>query len=133
MATITRFEDIDAWQKARELTAAIYRESRTGAFAKDFGLRDQICRAVVSVMSNIAEGFDRDGNREFMNFLSIAKGSAAEVTSQLYIAKDIGYIDEERFDELYKLAKEVGSLIGGFMKYLGNSKMAGNKFKHSKK
>jgi four helix bundle protein len=122
MSTIECFEDISAWRKARELTVAVYSVSNRGIFAKDFGLRDQIRRAVVSIMSNIAEGFDRDGNRKFMNFLSIAKGSVAEVKSQLYVARDVGYIDEKSFEELYNHAHEVGALIGGFMKYLQKQK-----------
>ncbi|HEX6729001.1 MAG TPA: four helix bundle protein [Pyrinomonadaceae bacterium] len=79
MATFKKFEDIECWKKARELTKRVYRASRKGLFARDFGLRDQICRASVSIMSNIAEGFDRNGTKEFIQFLSTAKGSAAEV------------------------------------------------------
>jgi S23 ribosomal protein. len=90
MGTIQKFEDIDAWQKARALTREVYAVTADGAFAKDFGLRDQIRRAAVSVMSNIAEGFDRGGVREFIQFLFIAKGSAAEVQAQLYVALDAG-------------------------------------------
>ena len=82
MATIKRFEDIEAWKKARELTREVYRHSKVGPFSKDFGLRDQIRRAAVSVMSNIAEGFERGGNKEFMQFLAIAKGSVGEIESQ---------------------------------------------------
>ena len=90
MATIEQFEDITAWQKARALTSAIYTDSRTGSLAKDFALRDQLRRATVSIMSNIAEGFERDGNREFVQFLATAKGSCGEVRSQLYTALDQG-------------------------------------------
>ena len=88
MATFHRFEDIDAWQKARELTRAVYAASRSGSFSKDFALRDQIRRASISVMSNIAEGFERGGNKEFRQFLSTAKGSAGEVRAQRYVALD---------------------------------------------
>jgi len=110
---IERFEDLIAWQKARELTKQIYDVTRTGQFSKDFGLKDQIRRASVSVMSNIAEGFDRGGRTEFHRFLVIAKGSCAEVRSQLYIARDIGYIDKKYFDELYSLISETSRIIGG--------------------
>ncbi|MEA2084022.1 MAG: four helix bundle protein [Thermodesulfobacteriota bacterium] len=89
MAKIGKFEDIEAWKKARELTKEIYVISNEGPFARDFGLRDQVRRAAVSVMSNIAEGFDRGGNRELIQFLYIAKGSAAEVQAQLYVALDV--------------------------------------------
>lgn len=118
MGTIQKFEDIDAWQKARVLTREVYAVTADGAFAKDFGLRDQIRRAAVSVMSNIAEGFDRGGVREFIQFLFIAKGSAAEVQAQLYVALDIGYLKQEQFKGLYDLAGDTGRLIGGFIRYL---------------
>ncbi|HDR47060.1 MAG TPA: four helix bundle protein, partial [Geoalkalibacter subterraneus] len=117
MSAFQRFEDIEAWQKARELTKAIYTLSNDGQFARDFGLRDQIRRASVSVMSNIAEGFDRGGIREFIQFLFIAKGSAAEVQAQLYVALDAGYIKQEQFKGLYDLAGDTGRLIGGFIRY----------------
>jgi len=119
MARIERFEDIDAWKKARELAKAIYALSAEGAFSRDFGLRDQIRRAAVSVMSNIAEGFERGGDIEFRRFLAIVKGSASEVKAQLYVALDAGLIDQAQFDEIYRLATETGNLIGGFMRYLG--------------
>ncbi|MGK9452521.1 four helix bundle protein [Acidithiobacillus caldus] len=118
MAKIENFEDIEAWKKARELAKAIYLLSADGAFSRDFGLRDQIRRAAVSVLSNIAEGFERGGDVEFHRFLAIAKGSAGEVKAQLYIALDVGLINKEQFDELCGLATETASLIGGFMKYL---------------
>ncbi len=88
MSKIYRFEDLEAWKIARELTKEVYRTSKNDLFIRDYGLPDQICRASVSVMSNIAEGFERDGNKEFVNFLSIAKGSSGEVRSQLYVALD---------------------------------------------
>ena len=113
MAKIERFEDLIAWQKARELTRRIYLHTGVGAFAKDFGLRDQIRRASVSVMSNIAEGFERGGRPEFHQFLVIAKGSCAEVRSQLYIAKDVGYLTEKDFNTLMDLSIEASRIIGG--------------------
>ena len=127
MGTIQKFEDIDAWQKARALTREVYAVTADGAFAKDFGLRDQIRRAAVSVMSNIAEGFDRGGVREFIQFLFIAKGSAAEVQAQLYVALDAGYITQEQFKGLYDLAGNTGRLIGGFIRYLKSREQAGGK------
>ena len=106
MATFKKFEEIECWKRARELTRRIYEATNRTAFAKDFGLKDQIRRASVSVMSNIAEGYDRSGTAEFVHFLATAKGSAAEVSSQLYVALDQGYIQEEEFIELNSLASE---------------------------
>ncbi len=113
MSKIERFEELIAWQKARELTAAIYRMSRQGSFAKDFGLSGQIQRAAVSTMSNIAEGFERGRPGEFHQFLSIAKGSCGEVRSQLYVALDVGYLNQRNFSQLLGKAEEVGRIIGG--------------------
>jgi four helix bundle protein len=115
---ITKFEDIEAWQLARELTRAIYAASANGAFAKDFGLKDQIRRAAGSVMHNIAEGFDAGSNPEFGRFLHYAQRSATEVLSQLYVALDQGYITPERFAELQQMAKKARATCGGFIKYL---------------
>ena len=98
---IVKFEDVDAWKLARELTKEIYRLTSQGLFAKDWGLKDQIQRAVVSIGSNIAEGHGRRGNREMVKFLWIAKGSASEVQSQLYVALDMKYITQDQFDKLY--------------------------------
>jgi len=111
--TIQRFEDLIAWQKARELNREIYLLTNTGAFAKDFGLRDQIRRASVSISSNIAEGFDRSSRAEFHRFVVIAKASCAEVQSQLYLALDIGYLDHKEFEVLMAQAKEVAKILGG--------------------
>ena len=105
-----KFEDLVAWQKARELTNEVYRITRTGNFAKDYGLCDQVRRSAVSIMSNIAEGFDRASRAEFHQFLVVAKGSAAEVRSQLYVAHDIGYIDKETFTRLKVLADETSKI-----------------------
>lgn len=128
MSKINTFEDIQAWQKARELTRAIYKVSSADSFNKDFGLKDQIRRASVSVLSNIAEGFERNGSKEFLHFLSIAKGSAGEVRAQLYIAFDLEYISKTEFDDLSKLATDTSKMIGGFMTYLKNSDLKGAKF-----
>lgn len=113
MSKIERFEDLIAWQKARELTKMIYCVSREGAFSRDFGLSNQIQRAAVSVMSNIAEGFERGGRNEFHQFLSTAKASCAELRSQLYVALDNGYINRASFDDLMRPAEEVGRIVGG--------------------
>ena len=129
MAAIERFEDIDAWKKARELTQAVYLISGSGQFAKDFGLRDQIQRAAVSVMSNIAEGFERGGTKEFYQFLSIAKGSTGEIESQLYVALDQRYIGQDQFDTIQALTNAVKKLIAGFMNYLRQTDIKGLKYK----
>lgn len=118
MAKIVRFEDIQAWQKARGLVREIYSVSNSGLFSKDFGLRDQIRRAAVSIMLNIAEGFARKTNREFCQFLVVAHGSAAEVQAALYVALDLGYITAEQFERLYCTAEETSKMIMGFSSYL---------------
>ena len=110
MATFKTFEEIQAWQKARQLTRLIYETTMEGRLAKDYGLRDQIQRASVSIMANIAEGFGRHSDKEFANFLNIAHGSAAEVQSHLYIALDLKYIDQNTFSELYKLLDEISRM-----------------------
>ena len=113
MAKVERFEDLIAWQRARELTRDIYRVTQCGAFSRDFGLKHQIQRSSVSILSNIAEGFERGKRTEFHQFLSIAKASCAEVRSQLYVALDIGYIDADTFRRLLSLAEEVSRILGG--------------------
>lgn len=110
---VERFEDLIAWQKSRELANMIYQLTTDGNFARDFGFRDQIRRAAVSVMSNIAEGFERGSRADFHRFLVIAKASCGEVRSQLYLAKDIGYMDESSFNQAMALADEVSRIIGG--------------------
>lgn len=118
MGKIDRFEDIQAWQKARELVKDIYSLSNSGLFARDFGLRDQIRRAAVSIMLNIAEGFARKSSREFCQFLVIAHGSAAEVQAALYVALDQNYVTKEDFDKLYGVTEETSKMIKGFSNYL---------------
>ena len=113
MSKIKKFEDLIAWQKARELTKEIYTITRQGDFAKDYGLAGQMQRAAVSIMSNVAEGFERGGRGEFPQFLSIAKASCAELRSQLYVALDIGYLGQNRFTKLLEQAEEVGRIVGG--------------------
>ena len=129
MATFKKFEEIECWNRARELTRRIYEVTNRTAFARDFGLKDQIRRASVSVMSNIAEGYDRSGTAEFVHFLATAKGSAAEVSSQLYVALDQGYIQENEFIEINSLASETGKMVAGLMRYLRASGFKGTKFK----
>ena len=118
MATVERFEDIKAWQAARALVSAVYRVSGRGKFEKDFGLRDQIQRASVSVMANIAEGFERGSDKEFHRCLYIAKGSAGEVRSHLFVALDLGYVTSDEFDNLRAKAEDVAKTISGFITYL---------------
>ena len=120
MASIRRFEEIQGWQKARELVRVIYKVSAEGKFSKDFGLRDQICRASVSIMSNIAEGFGRKSSKDFAHFLDLSRGSVFEVQSLLYVAMDAEYLNREDFQRLYSLADETISLIAGFTSYLRN-------------
>lgn len=110
---VQQFEDLIVWQKSKQLSLAIYEATSKGRFAKDFGLRDQIQRAAVSVMSNIAEGFERYNNKEFNRFLAISRGSVAEVRSQLYLAKELHYVTEDDFKLLHDLCIEIGRLIGG--------------------
>ena len=118
MSRIECFEDIKAWQRARVLVKEVYSTSNSGFFAKDFGLRDQIRRAAVSIMLNIAEGFARKTNKEFIQFLVIAHGSAAEVQAALYVALDQEYLTETEFKTLYCLANETSKMILGFVNYL---------------
>jgi four helix bundle protein len=115
MSTFQTFTEMEAWQKARDLTTRVYAVSKRGAFAKDVELRGQIRKASISVMSNIAEGFDRNGTAEFVQFLAIAKGSVAEVASQLYVANDQSYVTREKFDDLMALAMETGRKIGALI------------------
>ena len=129
MATIKRFEEIKAWQEARELAKLVYGCTRKVVMSKDFGLKDQLQRAAVSVGSNIAEGFARNGNKEFSKFLWIAKGSAAEVQSQLYTAKDLNYISEDDFKLVYQKAESCIVLIYRFIKALRSSPLEGERYK----
>jgi four helix bundle protein len=124
MPLIKRFEDIIAWQEARKLTKQIYALTQTGVFARDFGLRDQLRRACVSVVTNIAEGFDCDSQIEFAHYLGIARRSAVEVQSLLYTALDAGYINEEIFQEHYDHAGKTKALIGGLKHSIQKKKSA---------
>jgi four helix bundle protein len=129
MTTFKKFEEIAVWQKSRELTKLIYEATKRENFARDYALRDQIRRASVSIMSNIAEGFERSGTAEFGQFLATAKGSAGEFRSQLYIALDQNYLEHDLFEKLGSLATEVSRMISGLMRYLRQSGIKGTKFK----
>jgi four helix bundle protein len=129
MGTIERFEDIDAWKKARELTKAIYEITAQGKIASDFSLKDQLRRASVSIMANIAEGFERGGNKEFRQFLATAKGSVGELKSLLYAALDIGLVSSEQFQMIAGLAGDTSRLLAGFLRYLKDTDKKGSKFK----
>jgi four helix bundle protein len=115
---IRRFEDIEGWQSARELTRQVYAVAHSGEFSRDFGLRDQITRAAGSTMHNIAEGFDGGSNPEFIKYLRYSQRSCSEVQSQLYVALDQGYLSQEEFDAIYTQAERTHAKVGGFIRYL---------------
>ena len=118
MAKIERFEDIEAWKVAREISQQVYSITYSGDFAKDFGLRDQVQRSTVSIMANIAEGFDSGSSREFVRFLGYALRSATELQSHLYVALDQDYLSEQEFDTLFASITKCKNLISGFARYL---------------
>ena len=128
MARIEKFEDNEAWKSAREVTRLVYEISSNEKFARDFASVNQIRRAAISILSNIAEGFERSGNKEFLHFLAAAKGSCGEVRAQLYVAFDQKDIDETKFREMAEKLSETSRLIAGFMKYLQQPEMRGSKF-----
>jgi four helix bundle protein len=118
MTTAKRFEDLEVWQKAKELTNLIYRLSSAGAFSRDFGLRDQMRRASVSIMSNIAEGFESQTQALFIQYLGHAKGSAGELRAQLYIALEQSYMTKDEFDSAFVLAEVCSKQLARFIQYL---------------
>lgn len=129
MATFQKFEEIEAWQLAREISKEVYRLSATGLFARDFELKGQIRASSGSMMDNIAEGFDRGSKHEFVQFLTIGKGSAGELKSQLYRALDNQFISQIDFDELYEKADKYTKMTAGLISYLNKSDIKGLKFK----
>jgi four helix bundle protein len=129
MATINKFEDIESWQLARELSKGIYNSTCLGPFTKDFELKNQINASSGSVMDNIAEGYGRGGKNEFINFLGIASGSLNETKSQLYRALDRNYISSGDFERLYTLAEQTGNKLGRFITYLNSTEHKGARFK----
>ena len=128
MATVKRFYDLEVWKKARSLNSEIYKITLDEKLKKDFVLVDQIRRASISIMANIAEGFGRQGNKEFINFLSIAQASATELQSHLYIMSDVSYITREKFDEIFFITEEVHRMINKLVNYLKDSELKGIKY-----
>ena len=129
---VRNFEDLNVWKQARQLTQEVYRLTKTEQFLKDFGLRDQIRREAISVMSNIAEGFERGGNQEFVQFLYVAKASCGEVRSQLYVALDQGYTTANDSEKLLQLFMRLSGMLSNLISYLRKSEMKGEKFIRSK-
>jgi len=129
MATFRRFEDIEAWQRARDLTSAVYEAAEQARFARDLRFAGQITSAAVSVMSNIAEGFERDNRKDFLQFLYIAKGSAGEVRSQLYVALDRKYITQAQFESLYGAVLLTSRLVAALIAYLQHTRITGGRHK----
>lgn len=129
MSSIQKFEDIEAWKLARVLANRVYDVTSNATFSRDYGLRDQIRRASISIVSNIAEGFERDGDKEFLQFLFVAKGSCGEVRAQLYLAHDRKYLSDEEFGELTQKALQLSRVIAGLIKYLRQSQITGKKYK----
>ena len=130
MATITKFEELEIWQLARQLSKKVFALTEKEKFCKDFGIRNQIRDSSGSVMDNIAEGFGRGGNKEFVTFLCYSIGSCSETQSQLYRAFDYNYISKTEFEECYILAKTIINKTGSFVSYLNKSNVKGEKFKH---
>jgi four helix bundle protein len=128
VANIEKFEEMEIWQLAKTLANQIYDATSTGKFSQDYVLRDQVRRAAVSIFSNIAEGFERNGNKEFIQYLYIAKASCGEVRAQMSFAKDRDYISQTDFELLYKSLISLSNQISGFIKYLRKSEIKGSKF-----
>ena len=129
MATIKRFEDLEIWQQSRKLCYKVWKLSLTGSFSKDYALKDQMSKSSGSVMDNIAEGFGRGGNREFIIFLGFASGSTDEVKSQIYRLFDRSHVNEKIFEELLSEAQDLQVKISNFISYLNKSDFRGRKFK----
>lgn len=129
MGKFQRFTELEVWKYSKTLASDIYRKTSEGPFNRDWSLREQMRKTAVSVPSNIAEGFERGGTGEFIQFLSIAKGSNGELITQLYIAYDIEYLSKEDYESLVQRAQMIGKMLGGFMKYLKTSGIKGSKFR----
>jgi four helix bundle protein len=129
MGSVKTFEDLDVWKKAIELIEKIYKITKVQPFSKDFGLVDQVRRASISIAANIAEGMERDGNKELINFLYIAKGSCGEIICHIHIARRLEYIDNCLFSEIYNFAIEISRALGKFIHYLKESNLRGKKYK----
>jgi four helix bundle protein len=129
MSTFKKFEDMEVWKKSMNLTRLIYHNTNQPSFLKDYKLVSQIRKSAISIASNIAEGVERDGNKELINFLYIAKGSCGELRCQLYIAKDQQYLQADSFQEMYNLATEISASLNKLIKYLKESDYKGNKYK----
>jgi four helix bundle protein len=129
MATIRRFEDVEAWQKSRVLSREVNKITKYPNFRDDADLKRQLKKSAGSIMDNIAEGFERAGKNEFIQFLSISKGSAGEIRSQFYRSLDQKFISDEEFQELYNMAEEIGKMIDGLISYLRGSDYRGTKYK----
>lgn len=123
-----RFEELELWICAKNFAVSVYKITDEGSFKKDFGLKDQLRRASVSVVSNIAEGYERNGNKEFVQFLSMAKGSAGEIRAQLYIVKDLNYITNNEFEVLIENITQISKMLSGFMNYIKQSELKGSKY-----
>ena len=130
MGSFDRFEDIEVWKNARVLLKDVYKVSSTGSFSRDFNMRNQFRSAALSIMNNISEGNDREGNKEFVQFLYIARGSAGEVRSMLYSALDLGYIDESTFKKMKTDVIEISKMTRSLAKYLKYSTKKGTKYKN---
>jgi four helix bundle protein len=128
MASFKKFEEMDIWQRSMDLICEIYKETNLGQFSKDYSLVKQIRRAAISIPSNISEGLERDGNRELVNFLYIAKGSCGEIRCQLHIAFRLSYMEKDRFEELYNLAVEISRSLNKLIKYIQDSDFKGKKY-----
>jgi four helix bundle protein len=123
-----KFEDLEVWKNAKEFAVTLYKSTDEGNLRKDFGLKDQLRRAGISIVSNIAEGFERNGNKELIQFLSYAKGSAGEIRAQLHIARDLGYLSAEQFEGLMDKVLTISKMLAGFINYIKNSEFKGSKF-----
>jgi four helix bundle protein len=132
MSTIKKFEDLDVWKKARQLNKMIYTFTNKQSFNSDLQLKSQIRRASVSISSNIAEGFERSGNKEFKQFLSIAKGSAGELRSQLYVSLDLDYLNDEEFKTGLEKSSELSRMLNGLITYLNGTTITGYKHLNNK-